>query len=242
MSRLVANAPAVASSEKVDSLLVTWQNPESRSYFLMGVLGKNSANDFTFTYYRGVEEQEGFRAIPGFKDLNREYTSSTLFPLFSSRIMSHSRGDRAGWLKSFDLTDESESLEILGRSLGLKATDTFELYPEPTVDLAHRTVTADAPLHGLRYMSPGKELVQRGGVGVGEVLQLVPEPDNPVDPRAVAVITAHGVQLGYVPAPLLDYLERGGYPRKAGKATLTHVNTEHLGLHQQLLLKYCWAE
>ncbi|WCM29177.1 HIRAN domain-containing protein [Sphingomonas sp. QA11] len=34
----------------------------------------------------------------------------------------------------------------------------------------------------------------------GETVHLVPEPNNPADPRAVAVISAHGVQLGYLTA------------------------------------------
>lgn len=34
----------------------------------------------------------------------------------------------------------------------------------------------------------------------GERVDLVPEPKNPVDPRAVAVISARGVQIGYLTA------------------------------------------
>ena len=34
----------------------------------------------------------------------------------------------------------------------------------------------------------------------GEPVQLVPEPKNPADPRAVAVFSARGVQIGYLTA------------------------------------------
>lgn len=34
----------------------------------------------------------------------------------------------------------------------------------------------------------------------GEELDLVPEPDNPADPYAVAVYSCRGYQLGYLPA------------------------------------------
>lgn len=34
----------------------------------------------------------------------------------------------------------------------------------------------------------------------GEPVELVPEPRNPADPRAVAVLSARGVQLGYLTA------------------------------------------
>jgi hypothetical protein len=34
----------------------------------------------------------------------------------------------------------------------------------------------------------------------GEAVELVPEPSNPADPRAVAVLSSRGVQLGYLTA------------------------------------------
>ncbi|WP_443020064.1 HIRAN domain-containing protein [Sphingobium sp. Cam5-1] len=47
----------------------------------------------------------------------------------------------------------------------------------------------------------------------GEEMHLVPEPKNPVDPQAVAVFSARGVQIGYVrgeQAQLIrSYLSRG---------------------------------
>ena len=47
----------------------------------------------------------------------------------------------------------------------------------------------------------------------GEAVHLVPEPKNPVDPQAVAVFSARGIQIGYVrgeQAQLIgSYLSRG---------------------------------
>lgn len=47
----------------------------------------------------------------------------------------------------------------------------------------------------------------------GEEVHLVPEPKNPVDPQAVAVFSARGVQVGYVKAVqaqlIRSYLARG---------------------------------
>lgn len=47
----------------------------------------------------------------------------------------------------------------------------------------------------------------------GEEVHLVPEPDNPVDPQAVAIFSARGVQIGYVRAEqcqlIRAYLSRG---------------------------------
>lgn len=48
---------------------------------------------------------------------------------------------------------------------------------------------------------------------LGEPVDLIPEPKNPVDPQAVAVFSCRGVQIGYVPADraqlVRSYLSRG---------------------------------
>jgi HIRAN domain-containing protein len=48
-----------------------------------------------------------------------------------------------------------------------------------------------------------------GGVRVGSLLQLEPEPSNPHDPHAIAVHAAEGGrQIGYVPRPLTGTVSR----------------------------------
>ncbi len=47
----------------------------------------------------------------------------------------------------------------------------------------------------------------------GEPVELVPEPHNPVDPNAVAVLSARGVQIGYLTAeraPWIGAMMRNG--------------------------------
>jgi len=48
----------------------------------------------------------------------------------------------------------------------------------------------------------------------GEPIELVPEPKNPADPRAIAVYSTRGIQIGYIRAeraPLVgNALRRGG--------------------------------
>jgi hypothetical protein len=46
----------------------------------------------------------------------------------------------------------------------------------------------------------------------GEPVQLVPEPRNPADPRAVAVFSARGVQIGYLTAERAPWI--GGMIRE----------------------------
>lgn len=47
----------------------------------------------------------------------------------------------------------------------------------------------------------------------GEAVELVPEPRNPVDPQAIAVFSARGVQIGYLTAeraPFIGAMLRNG--------------------------------
>lgn len=240
MSDVMMTRDATPIVVREDSLLVTWQQPATRSYFLMGALRQIDEERFSFSYYPGVEKQPGFRALPGFPDTTKTYESGVLFPLFSSRVMSVKRPDRAEWLGSMGLEKEAEPFEILGRSLGLRVADTIELYPEPTVDLARKTVTAVVPIHGLRYHDEGMKLVGKDVLSRGDILTVEPEPENSHDHRALAVRTVDGVKLGYIPSPILDYLDRGGHVHDAAVAHVAHVNPHQYGHHQRLILSVVW--
>lgn len=58
-----------------------------------------------------------------------------------------------------------------------------------------------------------------------EALRLVPEPDNPVDPKAVAVCRSDGTQLGYLPARCAAELhDEVGGPQSSLMAIFKHHN------------------
>jgi hypothetical protein len=65
--------------------------------------------------------------------------------------------------------------------------------PRPSLSLA--VVGADFP----NKRGPGRRF-ELNMCSPGEPVQLVPEPKNPADPRAVAVFSCRGVQLGYLTA------------------------------------------
>ncbi|WP_461169778.1 HIRAN domain-containing protein [Arthrobacter sp. Z1-15] len=236
----IAGTNQLKSTVAENSLLVTWQNPETRAWFLMGHL-RESDGRYTFAYYPGVEENSDFRPVPGFADVSKTYESRVLFPLFSSRLMSGKRADRPEWLESLGLRSDANAFEILGRSLGRRVADTVELYPEPIVDFAARTVTAEVPIHGLRYHPDGLDLLDRGALQIDDRLVVVPEPDNRYDDRALAIFTPGGVKLGYVPAPILEYLARSGLSSHNATATAVHVNPRQYGHHQRLILNVVWS-
>lgn len=238
-TRLNKAVPSLAAH--TESVLVTWQNAQSRRYLLMGHLAQTREGVFEFNYYPRVEEQEGFRAIPGFPDASATYTSTVLFPLFSSRLMSGRRSDRAEWLASHGLDEDSSDLTVLGRSLGQRVADRFEFYPEPAVDLSTQTVYAEIPLHGLRYHPEGQAALANGRLRANDPLDVVREPHNPHDHRALGIHLRDGTKVGFVPSPLLDYLDRGGLLGGTPSARAVHVNPHQFGLHQRVILGMTWS-
>lgn len=235
--RGISNQPQTIA--EVSSLLVTWQNPATRHRYLLGAL-RFSEDMYRFNYYQHVNQDSGFRLIPGFSDLKKHYESTVLFPLFSSQLMSAKRLDRPKWLASFGLDETSSDLLVLSRSLGRRLADNFELLAEPEVDLTHRQITALAPIHGLRYHKDGQDYVRAGKLAPGDEMIIQHESKNSADPRALLVSTTSNIALGYIPRPLLDYVEGIGMPAERISASVTYVNPERAEIHQQIQLRAVW--
>ncbi|PTQ12933.1 hypothetical protein CLG96_01975 [Sphingomonas oleivorans] len=73
------------------------------------------------------------------------------------------------------------------------------------------------PIHGLSLAVVGADFPNRRGptrrfeiaaCRPGDPVELVPEPKNPADPRAVMVLSARGVQMGYLTAERCGWIGR----------------------------------
>lgn len=222
-------------------LLVTWQNPNTRRYILLGRLGMNESGSYEFKYFASVEDGKDFRPIPGFRNPKETYTSTVMFPFFSGRLMGAKRPDRPEWLSNMGLDTSAAPFEILGRSFGHRVADTYELFREPELDLSAKTVSFVVPVHGLRHQSDAViDSVNTGELVEGSRLQVVPENDNQFDNRARQILTTDNQRVGYVPAPVLDYLALLGYESAPAVASVEHVNPEHVGYHLRVIVKVTW--
>lgn len=184
--------------------LVLRQDPVTRAYQLIGVLGRD-AECFTFSYSAGAASDTSLQRLPGFADPQDIYRSRALFPTFANRVMSPRRDNYAAYLRALGITDDQpDPFEVLSRTWGERATDTLQLLPVPEVDGSGRLASRFL-LHGGRYVDPdGTELSR---VRVGDRLSLVPEPSNPVDPSALLVCRSpEGNPLGYAPRPLTSFM------------------------------------
>lgn len=239
MSAPVMDLRPAAVQHGAPALLVAWQNPETRTYRL---LGRTVSTDqgYEFQYFPAAVHADDFRPIPGFSDPTRTYSSKVLFPLLSGRIMSTSRPDRQEWLHKLDLRPDAAPFEVLAHSFGKRVSDTYEFFEEPSVDLVRGTLTFVVPVHGLRYMSETAQTHVDTSVSKGQPLQTVPEPENTKDPRAVGLWSERH-KIGFVPAPVLDYIDMVGSPGKF-TARVVRKNPPSDGTHLRVIAELVWTK
>lgn len=212
-------------------LMVMQRRSETRSYHAVGFLDAVDGG-FEFAYLKKAVEEDGFVPLMGFGNPSIRYRRRYLFPLFAERVISARRPDRLNYLRALDLTDDAEPWEILARSGGYRQGDSIEVLKVPFVnEIGHTTCTF--LVHGVRYR--GEAASNRiTSLWKGEPLQLLPEPTNEWNPRAVLVVS-DGINLGYVPDPLVDYMQSvlPGGP----SVTVAQANRPEAGPHMRLLVR-----
>lgn len=230
----MATSPALlnesASSNAPDQeLLVAWQDPVSRRYHSVGVLRRSADGVFSYRYL--TAHVPGFMPFLGFSDMRAVYTSPSLFPLFSERLLDESRPDRLTLYEALDLVATAGPMEFLARSGGRRAGDYIELLPMPSESPGPSSCTF--LVHGVKYLEGANDWIDL--LRPGQELGLEPDSENPVDERAV-LVTADGTRLGWVPSPLLDYvrtiMRSGGW-----RLTVVRANPRDFGHHMRLLVK-----
>lgn len=229
-----AGAPAPARSAA--RLLVSRQD-EQRTYQPMGFLDAvdvAAGTEYGFHYLRRAVEAPGFRPLLGFRAARR-YTSLGLFPLFAERLMDLRRPDRAEFLAALDLTQEASPLTILERSAGHRVGDGIELTPVPVADDDGRTSCLFL-VHGVRHVPGSSERID--GLRAGDPLGLGDDAGNPVNPRALHVVTdPAGEVLGWVPNVLLDYV----HGLREAQLTVVRANPADVGHRLRLLVRIAGA-
>lgn len=180
------------------ALFVTVQDQDSRRWAPVARLTREHGK-YRFVYTEGARELPGFTPFGRMTNLESQYVSNELFPLFANRVLAKSRPEYRDYLHWLGLSDaDHDALEELARTGGLRATDTIELipYPEPTVDERY---VVHFFARGLRHLTPENQARIRA-LQVGERLQLLHDRQNPSDGMALLLRTSDPVSIvGYVP-------------------------------------------
>jgi len=188
-----------------NTLFLAWQDPTRRRWLPIGRLTSNGRR-YAFVYTRGALEAQndaGFEPLSAFPVLDRVYTSSELFPLFTNRLVPRSRPEYTDYLRWLNVPpSEDDPVLILARSGGERITDTLEVFPCPErTSSAKYTITF--LVHGIRHL-PDDAIARVSNLEPGERLLMVKDFQNPVDTMALALRTAEKYErdvhlVGYCP-------------------------------------------
>lgn len=186
-------------------LFLAWQDPQSRAWFPIGKLTSDGSS-YKFVYIHGAEKAQtecGFQPLHSFPSLNKSYQSEELFPLFANRLMRPSRPDFEDYIEWLNVPHQADDpIAILARSSGRKATDTFEVFPQPEPDedgLYHIHFFS----HGLRYL-PTCSTDKIASLRAHERLYVMRDVQNLYDPNALLLRTEDCYTVGYLPRYLVQ--------------------------------------
>lgn len=182
-------------------LWLVWQNVETRQRYHVGsLLHEDGIYTFSYEtkgYRRKLAEamDNGYRPHLAFPDINKMYTSSTLFGPFARRIPDTRRPDYQSVLSDLGLSSECTKLDVLRATGGILATDSYEFVSPILVE--NNYFDLDFFVAGWRYYD-GNQVIDQ--LRVGDSVEFSLDPGNEHDHKAVAVMSVNGKKLGFIPA------------------------------------------
>ncbi|MCB9497429.1 MAG: hypothetical protein H6686_11140 [Fibrobacteria bacterium] len=193
----------------IEALRLAWR-PASAGERL--VVGTSSREGDTYSFrYDGTDLEKavhlGFQGYPGMPVDRTTVWNGRSMEAFRARLPQPKRPDREHLLGLWGVApDESDPFVLLGATGGRLVTDAFEFLPVLRSVAGTRFLT---PAAGFRYYEGNTTLA---GILAGTELQLVPEPTNAFDPRAVRLEFQEQL-VGYIRKVVSDSVLRA---REAG--------------------------
>ena len=193
------------------TLYLAWQDAgHSKEWFPVGRLDADvQLPSYRFRYIGGAKrakDKVGFPELIEFPELEGDYTSSELFPLFQNRVMNRSRPDFDDYLYGLDLTGRADAVKTLSVNGGARATDAYEVFPKVVKD-RNGGFTCRFLLHGQRHVNPAARRRIRD-LQADEELYATLEFTNPATRLAVQMQTTDYHMIGWAPRYLVHDLAR----------------------------------
>lgn len=185
-----------------EKLYVGWYDSADNFWYPVGQICTTN-HGYRFEYLRGAlraRNAAGFRGIFQFPDFHQVYESQELFAFFSNRLLTFSRDnfDEEVARLGFDANPQSlRPFDVLSRTNGRRVTDTFEVYPPPSVH--EQTVELVFFSRGVRYLPDLLKRRWEEGAAPQTPLRLEWDEANKWDPHALQILDREGNPLGYVP-------------------------------------------
>ena len=183
----------------------------------------------------------GFPLLIEFPDLNEDYQSAELFPLFQNRIMNRARPDFTDYLHRLDLTEGADPIEILSTNGGHRVTDAYEVFPKIEKDDTG-SFSCRFFLHGWRHINDAaKNRIDR--LEQEEELYVTLELTNPATGLAVQMQTTDYYMIGWAPRYLVaDLVAAMAEGPGRFEAKVVRINPQTILLKQRVLIEMygCW--
>ena len=228
------------------TLFLAWQDSKpSKAWFPVGRLDADVEGSlYRFRYIGGAkraQKEVGFPLLIEFPDLNEDYQSAELFPLFQNRVMNRARPDFADYLHRLDLTKDADPIEILSTNGGHRVTDAYEVFPKIEKDDTGN-FSCRFFLHGWRLINEASKN-RIGRLEHGEELYVTLELTNPATGLAVQIQTTDYCMIGWAPRYLVEDLVAAiaEGPGKFG-AKVVRINPQPFPSKQRVLIEIhgCW--
>ena len=204
------------------ALLLVWQNPDTRLFRRVGRLDHHIDGRYAFAYESDASKIEGFYPLAEFPSFDLSYISDSLPAFFANRVMSQDRpsySDYRGWL-GLEFGSDTP-MEVLSRTGGSRATDTFHLVDSP---MQGGRFASRFFVSGVSHVDGVQDRISR--IDAGDRLELRPQPDNPVNPKALLVDVASGEEIGWIPDWLVDEIHRQINVEAQLEITVDQVNPD----------------
>lgn len=190
--------------EEARSFRVIWQDVESRALVPVGWL-EFTGTGFEFSYTEEARRHERFTPFPAFPRLGEVYRSVDLFPYFAVRLISAADPSYEAVLDAVGLTGRDATPAELLALAPDSHHDTIQVVPEPN-EAIDGSLERTFLVSGFRYaddLADGEAGRAMARLRPDDRLELVPEPTNPHNSRAIK-IASQGTQLGWLPDYLVD--------------------------------------
>ncbi len=184
---------------------IAWRNRLRSTIHHVGVLDHDDTG-YVFEYVADVDRVPDFRPFLGFANTRQRYETKQLWPLFDLRVMDRRRPDYGRYLSWLGLASDASQLDVLSRSGGEQKGDSISLVEEPRVGVDGRTEAVfliRGSSYATRHFASG-DLATR--LRQGSRLDVVPDLENPVNPKAMLLKTPEGAPVGWVPDLLLPFV------------------------------------
>ena len=214
---------------------VIWQDQVTRSLVHVGWL-EFTGEEFLFSYTDQARAHPRFQPFPRLPFTEEAHRSGELFAFFALRVTSTADPQHEAVLDALGLDqDEATPAELLAR-LPESPHDTIQVIPEST-ERPDGTTTRVFLASGVRHANEQEpDTVSRliGNLPTGAALDLVPEPHNSHNPRALH-LAANSTRVGWVPDYLLTEIHGHLDSDRRLTVTVARANGPDTPWHLRLL-------